>query len=89
MNGNMETVCNIYKLMRMLFMKGEDDEYIFAHAFLGYKWNLRTWAKNIEDRNEYKISWVEDALGLHFPKSKTNLKRSDEIKISTHLASIH
>ena len=37
----------VYELMSKLFMEGEDDEYIFAHAFLTLKWNLMVRSENV------------------------------------------
>ena len=61
--------------------EGEDNEYIFAHAFLACEWNLMSWAENIEDCHADNVVWIEDALGFHFPMTKTDHlgKRSDAI----------
>ena len=32
----------VNELMSKLFMKGEDDEYIFTHVFLACEWNLKS-----------------------------------------------
>ena len=73
--------CKVYELMSKLFMEGEDDEYIFAHAFLACELNLMSHAENVEDCHADNMVWIEDALGVHFPKTKTDQlgKRSDVI----------
>ena len=91
----------VNELMSKLFMEGEDDEYIFAHAFLACEWNLMSQAENVEDCHVDNVVWIKDALGFHFPKTKTDQlgKRSDAIwhvyatpespQTCTHLALTH
>ncbi len=69
----------VYWLMCEKFLEGDDDKYNFAHSFLACKWNLMSHAENVEDCHADNIIWIEDALGFHFPKTKTDQlgKRSD------------
>ncbi len=62
----------VYELMCQLLLEGEDPEYSFAHCFLTLEWNLMSCSENVVDCHAKNISWMNDALGFCFPKSKTD-----------------
>ena len=71
----------VYELICNIFLEGDDEEYIFAHAFLTLEWNLMSRSENVVDCHAENLLWTEDALGFHFPCTKTDQlgKRSDAI----------
>ena len=71
----------VYELICNIFLEGDDEEYIFAHAFLTLEWNLMSRSENVVDCHAENLLWTEDALGFHFPRTKTDQlgKRSDAI----------
>ena len=71
----------VYELMCNIFLEGDDEEYNFAHAFLTLEWNLMSCSENVVDCHAENLLWTEDALGFHFPCTKTDQlgKRSDAI----------
>ena len=71
----------VYELICNIFLEGDDEEYIFAHAFLTLEWNLMSRSENVVDCHAENLVWTEDALGFHFPRTKTDQlgKRSDAI----------
>ncbi len=58
-------VCN-------LLVKERDDNYVFAQLYLTLEWNLMSCSENVNNCHAKNIIWLDDALGFHFPKSKTN-----------------
>ena len=39
----------VYELMCNIFLEDDDEEYIFAHAFLTLEWNLMSRSENVVD----------------------------------------
>ena len=63
------------------FLQGDDEEYIFAHAFHTLEWKLMSHSENVVGCHAENLLWTEDALGFHFPCTKTDQleKRSADI----------
>ncbi|KAL7469831.1 hypothetical protein ACHAXS_013690 [Conticribra weissflogii] len=70
-----------YELMCNLLLKEKDEAYVFAHLYLTLEWNLMSRSENVNDCHAENIIWLDDALGFHFPKSKTDQlgKRGDAV----------
>ena len=39
----------VYELLCNILLEGDDEEYIFAHAFLTLEWNLMSHSENVVD----------------------------------------
>ena len=51
-------------------MKGDSDEFLFAHCFLTLEWNLMAHADNVASAMVSHVEWLGDLLVFHFAKSK-------------------
>lgn len=60
----------VFEKLCKIFMKGESDEYLFAHCFLTLEWNLMARADNVVDTQVSHIEWHSDCLVFHFAKQK-------------------
>ena len=58
--------------MCQLLMRGEGDDYLFAHTFLTLEWNLLARSDNCLSMHINHIEWREDCLVFFFAKSKGN-----------------
>ena len=63
---------DVYSKMCRILYESEDDEYLFAHAFLTMEWNLMARSDNCVSMNINNIHFQDDALILYFGKSKRN-----------------
>ena len=62
----------VYKEMCQLLMRGDGDDYLFAHTFLTLEWNLLARSDNCLSMHINHIEWREDCLVFFFAKSKGN-----------------
>ena len=79
--GKKKMTFEAYELMCNLLLKEKDEAYVFAHLYLTLEWNLMSRSENVNDCHAENIIWLDDALGFHFPKSKTDQlgKRGDAV----------
>ena len=63
---------SVYENMCKILYKGDDDEFLFAHAFLTMEWNLMARADNCVNMHVNHIQWQDDCLLFFFGKSKKN-----------------
>ena len=66
-----------YKLLCEKFMKGERDEYNFAHLFLTLEWNLMARADSIINLSLNDLQWSDDALLVFLRRTKTDQEGSN------------
>ena len=62
----------VYERMCHHLYEGEDDEYLFGHAFLTMEWNLMARSDNCVHMTINNIQWQDDCLLFFFGKSKSN-----------------
>ena len=79
--GKKKMSFEVYELMCECFLKGEDSEYIFAHAFLTLEWNLMARSENVVEASFINVFWSYDSLIFLFPKSKCDQtgRNSDQL----------
>ena len=63
---------NVYSKICRILYESEDDEYLFAHAFLTMEWNLMARSDNCVSMNINNVHFQDDALIFYFGKSKRN-----------------
>ena len=60
----------VYKKICDILIKGESDEFLFAHCFLTLEWNLMARADNVVSANVSHVEWHGDSLVFYFAKMK-------------------
>ena len=60
---------SVYENMCKNLYEGDDDEYLFAHAFLTMEWNLMAKADNCVNMHVNYVQWQDDCL-LFFVEKK-------------------
>ena len=63
---------SVYENMCMILYEGDDDGYLFAHAFLTMEWNFMARADNCVNMHVNHVQWQDDCLLFFFGKSKKN-----------------
>ena len=69
-DGKKKMSFKVYEKMCELFLRQEDEEFVFAHCFLTLEWNLMARSKNVVSAHVEHISWSNDALIFKFAKTK-------------------
>ena len=59
---------SVYENMCNNLYEGDDDEYLFAHAFLTMEWNLMARADNCVNMHVNHVQWQDDCLLFFFGK---------------------
>lgn len=62
----------VYDQMCKILYEGEDDEFLFAHAFITLEWNLMARSDNVVNAHINHLRWDEDCIQFFFPISKSN-----------------
>ena len=62
----------VYKLICEILYKSQEDDYLFAHAFLTMEWNLLARSDNCFTMHVKHIEFSNDSLLFFFAKSKGN-----------------
>ena len=62
----------VYQQMCILLIRGEGDDYLFAHTFLTLEWNLLARSDNCFQMNINHVEWRDDCMVIFFAKSKGN-----------------
>ena len=62
----------VYKRMCEILFKSDDDDYLFAHAFLTMEWNLLARSDNCFSMRTQHVEFKNDSLIFFFAKSKGN-----------------
>ena len=70
--GKRPMTFEVYEEMCKILFEGDDDEYLFAHAFLTMEWNLMARSDNCVNMNISHIQWSDDSLLFFFGKTKGN-----------------
>lgn len=60
----------VYRKLCQILMRGDSDEYIFAHCFLTLEWDLMARADNVTDAMVSHVEWHNDSLVFYFAKMK-------------------
>jgi hypothetical protein len=55
-----------------LFLKEEEEEFLFARCFFTLEWNLMARSESIVFAHLFHITWEDDCLVFWFARSKTN-----------------
>ena len=76
----------VYEKICKIFLKEENDEYTFAHAFFTIEWNLMARADNVVDISVEHIEWLGDSLIFHFATTKTD-QSGEKQRIPWHVYS--
>ena len=63
-------ILSVYENMCKNLYEGDDNEYLFAHAFLKMEWNLMARADNCVNVHVNHVQWQDDCLLFFFGKSK-------------------
>ena len=63
---------SVYEKICDILMKGDSDEYLFAHAFLTIEWNLMARADNVVHLSVEHVEWNADSLIFYFATTKTD-----------------
>ena len=58
----------VYENMCKILYEGDDDEYLFSHAFLTMECNLMARAYNCVNMHVNHVQWQDDCLLLFFGK---------------------
>ena len=79
--GKKRMTFEVYQLLCELFMREEDPEFAFAHAFLTLEWNLMARSENVVDAHVDHIFWNNDSLVMQFARTKGDQigKKSDQL----------
>ena len=70
--GKKPMTFEVYSKICEILWSGDDDEYLFAHAFLTMEWNLMARSDNCLNMNINHVQWKDDCLIFFFAKSKGN-----------------
>ena len=59
---------SVYGNMCKILYEGDDDEYLFAHAFLTMEWNFMARADNCVNMHVNHVQWQDGCLLFFFGK---------------------
>ena len=70
--GKRDMPLNVYAKLCEILLRGDSDEYTFAHAFLTIEWNLMARSDNVVHLSVEHIEWCGDCLVFYFATTKTD-----------------
>ena len=66
--GKIPRSFSVYENVCKILYEGDDDEYLFAHAFFTMEWNLMVRADNCVNVHVNHVQWQDDCSPFFFGK---------------------